>query len=150
MPKSIAFLAITLLFMGSGEAQQGKEDPCRLRFAVAEGNSRDRWGVWPEDARKWWSEEGGKKFPELCETTSQGADFVIEWLRKQSTEERYRPKGDQAWPAAPAYDCDTRPGETVCHAGPNEQLICSTGPPKTTCTYRPAELLELEVYSIEV
>lgn len=120
MAKSIAPLAITLLFALSGEARERKEYPCRLRFAVVEDSSRDNLGVWPEDAKKWWSEEGKKKFPELCETTSQGADFVIAWLRKQSTETHSRQIRDEPWTYERLHnnDCDTSPSQTTCTPQP--------------------------------
>src|SRR5947209_8282271 len=141
MTKSIALLAITLLMMASSEAQERTHNPCRLRFAVVEDSHRDHSGAWPEDAKKWWAKDGKKKFPGFCETTSHDADFVIAWLKKQSTETSSRPKLDGSWPrgSSPAFaavDCYTSPGETMCSPGPDGQLTCSTTPPQTTCTTR--------------
>jgi len=155
MPKSIALLALTLLFVSTGVAQEQKRSACRFRFAVAERIGHDRWGVWPEDARKWWSEEGKKKFPELCETTSQDADFVIAWLRKQSTETHTRPKRDETWiygpfPTLPANDCYTIPGQTTCYTGLDGQTICETSPSQTICTPQPVALPEWEAYETSV
>ena len=56
----IALLAIALIFLSTTAAQE-REPACRFRFAVAEQIRPGRWGVWPEDARKWWGEEGRRK-----------------------------------------------------------------------------------------
>ena len=127
--KPIVFLATALLFLSTGAAQEKKESACRFRFAVAERTRLDRRGEWPEDARKWWSEEGKRKFPELCEVDSQDTDFVIAWLRKQSTEKYSQPKPD-AWlyGRLPSHPVDS------CGTGPDDKLII--------CTPQPASIAE--------
>ena len=118
MPKSIALLAVTLLFITTGAAQEKKESTCRFRFAVSERNGFGRLEAWPEDARQWWSKDGKKKFPELCEAASQEADFVIAWGRKQATEKYRVPRHEDTptygWSSA-NVDCYTgTDGETFC------------------------------------
>ena len=140
------------LLVSAGAAQEQKRSVCRFRFVVTERIGHNRWGAWPEDAIEWWAEEGNTKFPELCEATSQDADFVIAWLRTQRTETYSRPKRDDPWSDGrfPAGDCYTTPGQTTCSPGPDGSLSCYTSPPETVCTPRPAAFSEWEVHERQV
>lgn len=129
-----ALLLAALLVLVSGAAA----DPlCRVRFAVAEAAPR-MWGRWPEDARTWWNSAGQKKFPGLCETSAEEADFVIEWRSQLSPRQYSLPKRDGSWTrmADPILDCSQGPLQTTCYTGANGQEVCYTalGPP--ICTAR--------------
>lgn len=150
MYKSVTLLVITLSLLPAA-AQQKTESSCRFRFFVTERTAVEHAGTWPEDARTWWDGDGKKKFPELCETTSHDANFVIAWLRKRSRETYSRPKSADSFSAFPANDCYTIPGETTCYpTGPDGQVTCYTSPPQTICTPQPVRSTEWEVEEREV
>ncbi len=88
MNSLIGLLVMTFLFTPSGFAKKQKEIPCRFRFAVVEKteSGSENWAVWPEDATQWWKKDG-KKFPELCESTREKADFVLTWEKKMHHQE---------------------------------------------------------------
>lgn len=109
-PKLILFLGISFLFVSTASVSAGQQTelPCRVPFAVRFGLVR--WGLWPADAKKWWVEEGKKKFPELCETQSKDAEFVLSWEEKLTK--------DKDWEALQELDRDRmrggieRPGDS--------------------------------------
>ena len=63
--------------------EMDRETECRLRFTVVKGNeaSQANWGAWPERTIMWWILEGEKKYPELCYSSRDEADFLVVWER---------------------------------------------------------------------
>ena len=73
----ILLFALPVLFVTTVAAQSQRGSACRFHFAVAEKYGQS--GVWPDDAGQWWAKDGKKKFPELCESAFEDADFAIAW-----------------------------------------------------------------------
>ena len=112
-------LAVTFLLASPGFAQVRKGTPSCLHFAVRESGS-ESWGIWPEDARKWWAKEAQDKFPELCEASPGNAEFVLEWQREWKWKtQMHSAIGTQTYP--PQVDW-------VCLSGPNGEEQCRPVP----------------------
>ena len=104
MHRLIASFVITFLFVPSGIAQEQPDTHCRGRFAVVQKqdtgtfkvqpDDRDSWGQWPEDARQWWTKDGKRKFPDLCEAAKSDAEFVVAWEKEPITKRVSRKVGE--------------------------------------------------------
>ena len=93
MNKVIAILFGCACCAGVLSAQSQGNSQCHLHFAVVSSNefSDFKNGAspsdssyfertnWPTGMLLWWNSEGGKRYPELCESSTETANFVLVW-----------------------------------------------------------------------
>ena len=117
MHKVAALFAMTVLLAPVSSAQTKKDSGCRIHFAVAPGYAPNALGAWPPDGKKWWQDEGKRKFPELCEAVDEKPEFVITWGTEASIER----KGSVGVTTqeAPRAESNCTPGGLACSGFPD-------------------------------